>query len=160
MMTYQKRGSHFFPTEPLHWKIKFQFAIIATKYMTGSANGHSFSTGILRTINNLRTTPEAEIRNSAYGFPPDPRKTQPCLTLKRGFFLLMTYTRPLRRTTRQSLSRIFADFREFLTFIIPALQYRHQTIYVQRKYTCTPTRREVRRHISICQRVKHLNKGI
>ena len=43
--------------------------------MTGSANGHSFSTGTLRTINNLRTTPEAEIQNSAYGFPPDPRKT-------------------------------------------------------------------------------------
>jgi len=45
------------------------------------------------------------------------RQTQPWRALKRGFFLLITYTRPLRRTTRQSLSRFLADFKELKTFM-------------------------------------------
>ena len=36
----------------------------------------------------------------------------------RGLDLLMTYTRPLRRTMRQFLSRFLADFSEFLIFMI------------------------------------------
>ena len=40
-----------------------------------------------------------------------------CLALKRGFFLLITNTVPRRRTTRQFLSRFFADFNELRTFI-------------------------------------------
>lgn len=35
----------------------------------------------------------------------------------RGLDLQITYTRPLRRTTRQSLLRFFADFKELKTFM-------------------------------------------
>jgi len=42
---------------------------------------------------------------------------QPWRALKRGLRLLITKTRPLRRTTRQFLSRVFANFSEFLTFM-------------------------------------------
>ncbi len=39
----------------------------------------------------------------------------PCLCLKRGFFLLITKSTPLRRTILQSMLRFFIDA---LTFII------------------------------------------
>jgi hypothetical protein len=42
---------------------------------------------------------------------------QPWRALNRGLVLLITYTRPRRRTTRQSLCRVFIDFKEFTTFI-------------------------------------------
>src|SRR3546814_19689408 len=46
---------------------------------------------------------------------------QPCRALKRGFVLLMTYTRPLRRMRRQSLCRDFSALRERTIFIVPSL---------------------------------------
>ena len=48
-------------------------------------------------------------------------KSYPCRALNLGFFLLITKTRPLRRTILQFLSRSLADLREFLTFIIIVL---------------------------------------
>src|SRR5215510_14388277 len=51
----------------------------------------------------------------------DPRRRplhdQPWRALKRGFVLLMTKTRPLRRMMRQSLCRFLADFNELTTFM-------------------------------------------
>ena len=46
---------------------------------------------------------------------------QPWRALKRGLRLLITKTRPLRRTTRQFLSRVFANFSEFLPFMAVVL---------------------------------------
>lgn len=40
----------------------------------------------------------------------------PCRALNRGFFLLMRYSRPLRRTTWLFLSCFFAELNELLTF--------------------------------------------
>ena len=42
---------------------------------------------------------------------------QPWRALNRGFFLLITYVRPRRRITRQSLSRFFSERRELRIFI-------------------------------------------
>ncbi len=42
---------------------------------------------------------------------------QPWRALKRRWVLFMTYTRPLRRTTRQSRCRFLSERSEFLTFI-------------------------------------------
>ena len=42
---------------------------------------------------------------------------QPCLALKRGLRLLMTYSLPFRRTTWQCRSRFLSVFREEVTFM-------------------------------------------
>ncbi len=52
------------------------------------------------------------------GGPAPGQEPQPWRALKRGFRLLMTYTRPRRRTTRQPFSRSFAVFSELMTFIV------------------------------------------
>ncbi len=44
-------------------------------------------------------------------------RAQPWRALKRGFFLLITKTRPRRRTTWQFFSRFFAVLSEFTTFM-------------------------------------------
>ena len=48
-------------------------------------------------------------------WPPD--RIYPWRAFMRGFFLFITYTRPRRRTTRQFLSRVLADFKELRIFI-------------------------------------------
>ena len=45
------------------------------------------------------------------------RNDYPWRVFIRGLVLLITYTRPLRRTIRQFLSRFLADFSEFLIFM-------------------------------------------
>src|SRR5579875_739516 len=49
-------------------------------------------------------------------------EAQPWRALSRGLALLITKTRPLRRTTRQFLSRFFRDLSELTIFISAALQ--------------------------------------
>src|ERR1700722_4866469 len=44
-------------------------------------------------------------------------EAQPCRALKRGLTLLITKTRPRRRTTRQFLSRFFSVFSELTIFM-------------------------------------------
>lgn len=64
---------------------------------------------------------------------------QPCRALKRGFFLLITYSRPRRRTTWQLRSRDFRVFKELATFICsfpsftPAIQFETQSVTINRQ---------------------------
>jgi len=58
--------------------------------------------------------PQKQISNSIGFCFPRPHH-YPCLCLKRGFFLLITYSLPLRRTILQSALLFFMDA---LTFII------------------------------------------
>ncbi len=48
------------------------------------------------------------------------RKTEdyPCLCLKRGFFLLMIYNLPLRRTILQSTLRFLIDALTFMVMLL------------------------------------------
>ena len=51
-----------------------------------------------------------------------------CFALKRRWVLLITYTRPLRRTTRQSLWRFFKDLSDERTFMTGSFQERWSDI--------------------------------
>jgi hypothetical protein len=62
----------------------------------------------------LRRVDRATVFNKPWRSDP---LDQPWRTFMRGFFLLMTYTRPRRRTTRQFLSRTLADFRLLRTLM-------------------------------------------